>query len=96
MHKSTPSRWIEQAEARAVLEQAILQRAASEPHAVITYISAGRSGFDWLRELPRMLRRTVTAIRSVSVNAMIWINRRPRVASILLSARLDDGRKSPE
>jgi class 3 adenylate cyclase len=92
MHKSTQSRWIEQAEARAVLERAALHRAASEPHVESTYASAGPNGFDRLRDLSRVLRRLVAAIRRRPDDTMVRTNSHMRAALRLPSAELDEDR----
>lgn len=87
VHKSIQFRWIEQAEARAVLERAALHCAASEPHVGSTYTRASSTNFDWLRNLPRALRRT-----SVAIQTMAWTNMRSTAASRLPSAELEGDR----
>src|ERR1044071_3498082 len=89
MHKSTQARGVEQAEARAVLEQAVLQRAASEPHINIVYTGTAPARFNLLRELPRALVRAVTTIRSLPVDTMVRMNRRSRAGPRLSPAVLD-------
>lgn len=90
MRKTLESRWIEQAEARAVLEQVRLHRATSEPHVVITYTRARPAGFDWRRHLPRVLRRTVAAIRSLPVDAIVRVNSCSLAAPSHPAAELDE------
>jgi class 3 adenylate cyclase len=92
MRKTIPSRWIEVAEARAVLEQAALHRAASEPHVSGTYSRAGVAGFEWLRALGRMLGGNIAEIRSLPVNSIASMRARFRAASGCGTAELDDDR----
>ena len=51
MRQSIHFRWIAQAEARLVRQQAALQRAASEPHVSILYTQPRPAWFNRLREL---------------------------------------------
>lgn len=92
MHKSIPSYWIEQAEARAVLEQAALHRVASELHVESTYTRASPTGFDWLRDVSRVLRRLVAAIRTRPDDMMVRTNASTRAALRFPPAELDDDR----
>jgi class 3 adenylate cyclase len=92
MRKTIQSRWIEQAEARAFLERAAWHCAESEPHVSVTYAAAGSTGNEWLRQLPRTLRRKIAAIQSFPVGTGIWTTARSRAASRLSSAELDDDR----
>ena len=92
MRKTIQSRWIEQAETRAVLERAALHRAPLDPHVSIIYTKAEPAGFERLWGLPRALRRKVAAIRLLSVGTTIGRNARSRAASSLVSAELDHDR----
>ena len=89
MHKSIQLRWIEQAEARAVREHALPQRAASEPYVNIAYTRSGLAWFDRLRDWGWTLGRTVTALRSLRVEVG---KARPRAALRLVSKEMDDDR----
>jgi class 3 adenylate cyclase len=90
MQKNIQFRWIEQAEARSVREHAGLQRAASEPHINIAYTTTRPPWFDWLRELPWILRRT--SGRSSLLDTMMWVNAHSPTASRLLSTEVDNNR----
>jgi class 3 adenylate cyclase len=93
MHKSVQLRWIEQAEARAVREHALPQRAASEPYVNIACTGAGLGYFDWLWGLVSTLGRTIAAVRSLLVDTTIWVVKaRLRAALRRSSKEMDDGR----
>lgn len=69
MHRSIQLRWIEQAEARAVLDHAKLQRAASEPNVPMAYLRVSRASFDWVRDLVWPSGRTAGTRRSTRAGA---------------------------
>ncbi len=88
MHKSQ-LRWIEGAEARAVREHALLQRAASEPYVGIACTRTGPTWFERLRDWP--LGRTVAALRSLLVDRTTRVGKAgPRAALRLVSTEMDD------
>src|SRR5947207_9125115 len=90
MHKSQ-LRWIEGAEARAVREHALLQRAASEPYVGIACTRTGPAWFDRLRDWP--LGRTVAALRSLLAGRTTRVGKaRPRAALRVVSSEMDDDR----
>src|SRR4051812_14294745 len=66
MRQSTHFRWIAQAEARSVRQQAVLKRAASEPHVPILYTRTRPAWFNRLRGLLWTPGRTGAATRSPS------------------------------
>lgn len=70
MRESIQHRWIEQAEARAVREHALLQRAASEPYVSIAYTRTSSPRFDRVGEL---VWSAVAALRSLLVGTPIWV-----------------------
>jgi len=89
MRKSIPLRWIEEAEARSVREHAELHRAESEPHINIAFTTIRPTWFDWLRELPRILCRTVTLGRSSLLDSTIWVKGLSPTALRLSSIEVD-------
>ena len=92
MRKSVQSRWIEQAEARAVLERVAMHRNALEPYVGIVHAKYDQTGICWFRHLPRAVIRVMDLIRSLSVNNMIRIDTRPRTTLESPSALQDDDR----
>jgi hypothetical protein len=51
MRANPSQRWVEQAEARSVRELALLQRAADEPHLIVTAVPPHPTGLTRLRSL---------------------------------------------
>lgn len=77
MRKNVQLRWIEEAEARSVRENARVQRAASEPR--INFACTRGTGPAWLGRLRRLVPRVAWAVanaRSFPVNTTVQVKAR--------------------
>jgi class 3 adenylate cyclase len=90
MHKRMQLRWIEHAEGRSIRGHARLQRAGSEPHINIACTTTRPAWFHWLRELPRILRRTVAPGRSSLLDTTAPAEERSAIVLRLLSKEDDE------
>ena len=93
MRKNVLLRWIAEAEARPVLENARVQRAESEPHINLACTRrTGSAWFDRLRQLIPRVAWTVARAQSFPVNTTMRVKARSSAALRSSSTEVDADR----